>query len=256
MTSDLHIVQLVLDGRELVRLAARQHRPGWLDEGYAIHAGLAHAFASSSERAAVPFGTFAVQPDSLEEMSRPRERVRLLGYATESEALLRARLAPGSSMLVRELQAKPMPPLLAGMRADFRLRVCPVVRTKRPGDRPLPMDARGRRRGRELDAFIHATLDKPKEHYVSREAVYVDWLRQRVAAGGAVLDEAKLVEFRRDRIYRERKDREHPPERPNALMEGALTIADADAFRALLARGVGRHRAFGFGMLLLRPARR
>jgi CRISPR system Cascade subunit CasE len=25
------------------------------------------------------------------------------------------------------------------------------------------------------------------------------------------------------------------------------------AFRALLARGVGRHRAFGFGMLLLRP---
>jgi CRISPR system Cascade subunit CasE len=37
------------------------------------------------------------------------------------------------------------------------------------------------------------------------------------------------------------------------LLRGELTVADPDAFSALLARGVGRHRAFGYGMLLLRP---
>jgi CRISPR system Cascade subunit CasE len=30
-------------------------------------------------------------------------------------------------------------------------------------------------------------------------------------------------------------------------------VVDADKFAALLARGVGRHRAFGYGMLLLSP---
>jgi len=30
-------------------------------------------------------------------------------------------------------------------------------------------------------------------------------------------------------------------------------VRDPTGFAALLARGVGRHRAFGFGMLLLRP---
>lgn len=43
-------------------------------------------------------------------------------------------------------------------------------------------------------------------------------------------------------------------ERPQALMTGEMVIADAAAFAALLARGIGRHRAFGYGMLLLRPA--
>jgi CRISPR system Cascade subunit CasE len=40
---------------------------------------------------------------------------------------------------------------------------------------------------------------------------------------------------------------------PDVILAGELTVADAEGFLALLARGVGRHRAFGFGMLLLSP---
>ena len=40
---------------------------------------------------------------------------------------------------------------------------------------------------------------------------------------------------------------------PDALFSGELTVHDPEGFAALIARGVGRHRAFGFGMLLLRP---
>ena len=43
-------------------------------------------------------------------------------------------------------------------------------------------------------------------------------------------------------------------EGPDAVMRGVLTITDPDAFSSLLASGIGRHRAYGYGMLLLRPA--
>ena len=38
-------------------------------------------------------------------------------------------------------------------------------------------------------------------------------------------------------------------------MSGTLRVTDPAAFAAGLARGIGRHRAFGFGMLLLAPPR-
>ena len=36
-------------------------------------------------------------------------------------------------------------------------------------------------------------------------------------------------------------------------MRGNLIVSDPAAFAQLLTRGIGRHRAYGFGMLLLRP---
>jgi CRISPR system Cascade subunit CasE len=40
---------------------------------------------------------------------------------------------------------------------------------------------------------------------------------------------------------------------PEAHFEGILEIKDAEVFRVLLQTGVGRHKAFGFGALMLRP---
>jgi CRISPR system Cascade subunit CasE len=45
-------------------------------------------------------------------------------------------------------------------------------------------------------------------------------------------------------------------EGPDAVVHGTLTITDPVAFAGLLARGVGRHRSYGYGMLLLRPPQR
>ena len=43
-------------------------------------------------------------------------------------------------------------------------------------------------------------------------------------------------------------------EGPAALMRGTLVVGDDPAkFAELLRCGVGRHRAYGFGMLLVRP---
>ena len=87
----------------------------------------------------------------------------------------------------------------------------------------------------------------------SREEVYREWLSSQFARrGGAQLESAELRSFQRTRAVR--KLHAHHSEGPDAIMRGILTITDAAAFTALLVRGIGRHRAYGYGMLLLRPA--
>ena len=66
------------------------------------------------------------------------------------------------------------------------------------------------------------------------------------------MESAELRSFQRTRAVR--KLRARHSEGPDAVMRGVLTITDAAAFTALLAQGIGRHRAYGYGMLLLRPA--
>ena len=67
------------------------------------------------------------------------------------------------------------------------------------------------------------------------------------------LDSVKLVSFQRTRAHR--KLRARHTEGPDAVMRGVLTVTGPEAFASTLAQGIGRHRSYGFGMLLLRPAR-
>ena len=88
----------------------------------------------------------------------------------------------------------------------------------------------------------------------SREEVYREWLQKRFEhKGGAVLDvcTTKLVSFRRTRAVR--KLHRRYSEGPDALMRGEIEITDGAKFAEMLASGIGRHKAYGFGMLLLRP---
>ena len=41
---------------------------------------------------------------------------------------------------------------------------------------------------------------------------------------------------------------------PDLSVRGELQVQDAAAFDGLLARGLGRHRSFGYGCLLIAPA--
>lgn len=251
MTDSLHLVRLVLDRRALARVATRHRLPQNIDEGYFVHAGLAQLFATSPEPASVPLASFAVDDNYTATRGQPDE-IYLLGYSRETDAAIVDRMGPARAEILRVCKSVALPALAAGQQIGFRTRVCPIVRTKVVGDRPLGVDRRGRAKSREHDAFVHATLGLPKETYVSREVVYVEWLRKQLEASGAcALGDAKLTEFRRDVMRR--KGGEKAMERPNAVMEGTLTITDPALFRATLARGLGRHRAFGFGMLLLRP---
>lgn len=251
MTDPLYIVRLVLDRRAVLRIGARHRLGHAVDEGALLHAGLCQLFAKSSERARIPLYTFAV--DDLRAAAIPQpDALALLAYSGMDAGALAATMGPSRSELVRQCETREMPAFAAGQQLGFRTRVCPVTRTRKPGDRPLAINRHGRVRHREMDAFVHAALSAPEQTPVDREAVYARWLEAQLRRGDAsALEHAKLEEFRRESMRRRGGPR---LERPNAVLEGTLTVQDPKAFRTLLARGIGRHRAFGFGMLLLRPA--
>ena len=135
-----------------------------------------------------------------------------------------------------------------GKLLGFETRIRPIIRCARGSDRP----------GKERDAFQAEAMLHPKGGMArTREQVYTDWLASKLERCGAASLEpetTKLVAFQRARAYRKRRARYS--EGPDAVMRGTLRITDPDAFNALLAQGVGRHRAYGFGMLLLRPPRK
>lgn len=272
MSDDLHIARLVLQRRELIRVAARHHLPRAVDDGYLLHAGLAQLFAVGAAPAKVPFSTFAVD-DTNAQAQRDRDLVYLLAYSAKDESELKAAMGPAARAMVHTCATRPVPHLAEGTRARFRTRICPVVRTGRAGDRPLRVNRKGRTVSREIDAWLAKRLDNwqkepPRDQafpferrgreWLEREGVYTAWLARELGRqDGSVLEAGTRMEsFARDPVHRgdrAKVERSGSMQRPNVVLEGIVRVNDADGFRAVLARGVGRHRAFGFGMLLLRP---
>jgi CRISPR system Cascade subunit CasE len=120
------------------------------------------------------------------------------------------------------------------------------------------------------DACEHTLKRETIASAPSRESVYREWFTDRMTAA-AILADVRVVSLRDARLWRRGTPGEgaaamtHGHRRPrlgsraaigrrDAVFEGTLEVRDAALFQELLARGVGRHRAFGFGMLLLRPA--
>ena len=172
---------------------------------------------------------------------------------------LQSRIIPAST-----IDSKPMPSeWRGGKRLGFEVRIRPVVRLKKHTSRIPPEVQRsfkegGLRPGKECDAFLYKAIGHPEKGGMkrTREQVYAEWLSDQLARiGGATLDveRTKLMAFQRTRAFREARTRYS--EGPDAVMRGILTVTCSDAFANLLARGIGRHRAYGYGMLLLRPAR-
>ena len=147
---------------------------------------------------------------------------------------------------VDELASKPMPPFLQGRRLGFSLRVRPVVRADRDGDRA---------KTREIDAYVHA---RDKGDMRDKVAIYLDWVRDRLAAGGAEVEALRIDGLESVKVMRRGVAADGG--RPLRLIAGhavaivgSLRVANETRFAETIARGVGRHRAFGFGMFLLAP---
>jgi CRISPR system Cascade subunit CasE len=155
-----------------------------------------------------------------------------------------------------------------GKRLAFDVLVRPTVRLRtelpnpRPGKKPYAAGAEidaflaeaGRRHPDEAPLLVDGrrTSSGMKAAGRTREAVYRDWLAARLLpSADLVVERTTMVAYERERLARAAASIEGPA----ATFHGELTIADPVAFATLLARGIGRHKSFGFGMLLLRPLR-
>jgi len=260
----LRLVRLELDAARLARegLAARLP-PTQEDLGYLVHATLAGLFGEGIVQ------PFRVLDETPRRVPRTRDatgrRVAVLAYTRHGEDELREHAATYAdparyaACAWDGLASKPMPELAAGRRLGFELRACPVVRLAAElevaGKDGAPLRYQA---GQEVDCWVHRRFMTREPEEVGREAAYADWLRERLD-GAAEATAVRLDGFRRLKLVR--RDHCSPRktrilERPDALLRGDLEVRDGGAFLRLLARGVGRHRAYGFGMVLLRPGSR
>ena len=266
--SGLKMISVPVDMRELRRLAALRQTSN--DEGRALHHLLSETFGKS-----------LLQPFRLMVAPQAREGT-LYAYTDVPETTLQDHSALAAPELLgvfkaQHLSCRDMPQRWReGRRVAFDLRVRPVRRLLKPleawsrEDNRLALSGKTPhgpiRKGREVDAFLVARMRRypdgmPAGHEgggdaLSREAVYVDWLVERFE-GAAVLDKDRthMTKFIRSMTgRRSTAGAEALSGGPDATFHGELTIIDSDGFSKLLGSGVGRHRAYGYGMLLLRPA--
>ena len=237
----LHLAELPMDLAALYRWAGAREMPGpGHDEGLVLHHLLTEVF-----------GPKALHPFRLMVAPRAR-RATLYAYCALSADELRAQaaltIAPAEAAVVGldRLRSVPRPAETwrAGMRLGFDLKARPVMRLAKPldaGDETF-------RKGAEVDAFLVEALRR--DAALPREEVYLDWLADRFG-DAARLERAacRLARFQRSRVIRNGR----PTEGPEAVIHGTLTVTDPARFGRMLALGIGRHRAYGFGMLLLRP---
>ena len=240
----LHLIEMPMSLPSLHRWAGqRSIGRGLFDEGLALHHLLGEVF-----------GPATLQPFRLLVAPRARNGT-LYAYSAAAAEDLRASaaslLGPSENEVVslaalRSVE-RPETTWKEGMRLGFDLKVRPVVR--------LASAIEGKDgpffKGAEVDAFLAETLRN--DHARAREGVYLDWLFSHLAPA-ADLDRGAswLHQFKRVRSLRGGRR----VEGPEAVVHGTLVVRDPQGFARLLAHGVGRHRSFGYGMLLLRPPQR
>lgn len=246
-TDSLYMVQLHLDARKLSELARMLHLPlKELDVDYLLHCALGELF---QEHAPSPYWR----------MEERAGEVSVLAYSSIDLNALRE-IASGfaspklyETCLWERCASKPMPRRFPeGMRIGFEVRATPVIRLASP--------LKDRKKGDEVDAFLARCWREEGEQ--RREEVYEEWLRGQLdASRGVKLLEANLERFMLTRVMRRQGKRDHEAHRkakrlvlPDTSWSGVLEVEESEAFEALLRRGIGRHRAFGFGMVKLRRA--
>jgi CRISPR system Cascade subunit CasE len=215
------------------------------DEGYGWHALFTAAFGRD------------LAPKPFRVLARRGRSTQVLAYAQADAAALRARAFDFAdpkvmaALGVDTLASKLMPTFVEGRRLGFSARLRPTVRTDREGNRA---------RSRELDVFVAAKLAVTPGQALDKASVYAEWARNRLDQAGVDIESLRIDGLESSDVVRRGRDRANGS-RPLAripghavTVAGTLRIADADSFAALLARGLGRHRAFGYGMLLLSPS--
>lgn len=236
----LHMIEVRLEWLSFLRFLQTHgldHEDGDEDFGYGMHAWMMAAF-----------GQTAPKPWRL--LADRRRPPRVLGYSRYDATVLRQHLRefadPATFAVCREtdLASRQMPDWQHGRRLAFEVHCSPVGRKSDTGV--------------EKDVFLiqqEAMADTP----LDRASIYCQWVRERLERERAVAVTAlNLMGFRLVRQLRQSHDAagrriKRRLVRPQALFQGELVVENPEAFEALLAQGVGRHRAFGYGMVLLRP---
>lgn len=245
MRDALHLVKIPLRPEKLIAIARSRSLPlRDLDDGYLCHCLMREVWQA---RAPAPFV-----------LRRNGRTLDVWGYSnSDAGALVDHARAYGDPSLLAAfadsdlVASKRLPRFDVGRRVGFFVRTCPIVRLARATN--------GHNVGAEVDAFLARCFAAGKEVAVSREQVYREWIASKInqpEVTGAALAWVRVAAMSRERLVRRTQGSERRAkrlERPDVRFEGEIVVVDGDRFYSWLARGIGRHRAFGFGALILVP---
>lgn len=236
--SDLYMIEIELD---LVALHRFMQGLGLIgarvpaDDGYALHAWLAGAFGQTAPK---PWRVLMLRGKA----------PCLLAYSSLDAETLRGHMLDYANPQLCEvaigISGKLMRVLSDGRRLGFDVLCCPVERQSRTGV--------------EKDAFL-GSVEKHGAGHTDRGTVYCALARRLIESHGGAevrtirLNGFSLVEQLRKGAASLRPRKKNRLIRPHALLSGELIVTDSTAFMSMLAAGIGRHKAFGYGMMLLRP---
>ncbi|SEL42112.1 CRISPR system Cascade subunit CasE [Pacificibacter marinus] len=134
------------------------------------------------------------------------------------------------SMIKGPILAMPIYIPKSGQSVGFEIKVVPVARNGRAKT--------------EMDCFLH---DKKNGKSVDREVSYANWLTARLAPSSDV----KSIRVTQSGYYKTSR-KKRPLMIPSAIFQGTMVVTDPEILYKMMVQGVGRHKAYGFGMLALR----
>lgn len=247
------------DMAALARWAARSGQRALRDDrGYALHAA-----------SLATMGVLAPKPFALIERQQTTE---FIGYRRAQrddvlQALELGRLAEPEAAQALGLNEPERTQVVAmpngwrqGQRLSFDVRIAPVVRSRTKDGHYPEVDAAFHPAFGESLALADEGTTEGEGQEDGREAAHGRWLARELGRNGA----ASLLTWRprafqltsiarRLRPEADGERRTRPGLLPDLTVTGVLAIDDPPAFDRLIERGLGRHRSFGFGCLLLAP---
>lgn len=161
----------------------------------------------------------------------------------EGQFLIVSQNPPRFDENIWDIKSKPYAPNIQnGQRFGFALRANPTKAIK----------VEGSEKSKRIDVLMHAKKQKgEKLSPEEREEIGLDWLAQKLAREGAKLekDYCQIMQYSQIKL---------PKKNENATIsvidvEGVIEVTDANIFSNALLRGIGHGKAFGLGLLLLRP---
>jgi CRISPR system Cascade subunit CasE len=159
--------------------------------------------------------------------------------------LIVSKRQPVHDPAIWDIRTKPYAPvLMPGQRYGFALRVNPVRSLSRPDRKP----------SLRVDVVLHAEKQAGQRlDSAARQALVCDWLAGRLARVGAELDPAACWILAHTQLRLPRRAPQGQAVLSVVDAEGALTVRDPAALGRALVDGIGHGKAFGLGLLLLRP---
>lgn len=238
----IHIIQFQIQTHNLIlnlRNRGLKMRPNDTDIGYLIHSWIMATFEQN------PFHCFHFDV-------HPRH-ANILAYSDYSaEDILKNKKQQEQSVENAinwdTFQSKMLPEIWPKHTTlQFETSVCPTTRVT---------DTITKKQ-QEIDMYLYHK-NSGQNKYMLREDIYIDWFQHKIHTDIAQVSNLEVTKFQVQSMVR-KTHTQHPQQSksrnislPICTIQGTITIQDSDKFTTLLTKGIGRHKAFGMGMLLLK----